>query len=50
MPSYRQLLTDLPLVEALWWFTENIAEDDPERTELFFLLRERYRDEHQTAR
>lgn len=36
-----------PLVEALWWFIENVAVDDPERTDHFFALRERYRNEYQ---
>ena len=40
-------LISLPTVFALWWFIENVTEDDPRRTELFFHLRERVR-EHQT--
>ena len=38
-------LTGLPLVEALWWLIENRNEDLP--SEVFFALRERYRNEYQ---
>lgn len=31
------------LVQDLWWFIDNMAADDPERTERFFALRERVR-------
>ena len=31
------------LVSDLWWFIENVDEDDPERSEKFFALRERVR-------
>lgn len=44
-PQYLGYLKGLPLVEALWWFIENCSEDMPGRTELFFALRERVRDE-----
>ncbi|WP_044275861.1 hypothetical protein [Burkholderia gladioli] len=44
-PQYLYYLKGLPLVEALWWFIENCPEDLPGRTELFFALRERVRDE-----
>lgn len=47
MTDSELVLSTLPLVEALWWFIENVAPDDTERTTLFFLLRERYREEHQ---
>jgi len=40
-------LTTLPLVEALWWYIENITTDDPRATRVFFYLRERYRNEVQ---
>lgn len=43
--STEQYLKTLPLTEALWWFIENVGEDHPERTALFFSLRERVRDE-----
>lgn len=39
----RDYLDGLPLVTALWWYIENINEDDPYRTDLFFHLRERVR-------
>ncbi len=31
------------LVCDLWWFIENVNEDDPKRSESFFALRERVR-------
>ena len=34
----------LPLIDALWWFIENVTDDDPQRNELFFRLRERMRE------
>lgn len=37
----------LPLVEALWWYIENVSQDGPQQTALFFHLRERYRKEQQ---
>lgn len=36
-------LNGLPLTDALWWFIENVNEDDPHHSEVFFYLRERYR-------
>jgi len=36
-------LHTLPTTHALWWFIENVTEDDPIRTEVFFYLRERFR-------
>lgn len=44
---YRDYVASLPLLEALWWFIENISEDHPERAVIFFDLRERYRNELQ---
>lgn len=41
--SARDYLDTLPTTYALWWFIENVAEDSPIRTELFFYLRERFR-------
>jgi hypothetical protein len=32
------------LIRDLWSFIENVSEDDPERTDRFFALRERVRD------
>lgn len=43
----KDYLNGQPLAAALWWFIENVNEDDPNRSELFFYLRERVRD-HQT--
>lgn len=43
--NYIAYTDTLPLVEALWWFIENVTEGDPQRTELFFHLRARYRGE-----
>jgi hypothetical protein len=42
-------LSGLPLVEALWWFIENIPDDHPRRNDVFFYLRERYRNELMTT-
>lgn len=36
-------LDSLPGVLALFWFMENVNEDDPHRSELFFYCRERAR-------
>ncbi len=45
----KEYLAAIPLVQALWWFIENIGDDIPSdvRSELFFELRERYRKEIQ---
>jgi hypothetical protein len=32
------------LIHDLWGFIENVNDDDPERTDKFFALRERVRD------
>ena len=41
-------LDALPLVQALWWYIENIVPAESEgATEIFFHLRERYRREVQ---
>lgn len=45
----KSYLQTLPLAEALWWFIENVNEDDSARTELFFYLRERKRNESRSA-
>lgn len=37
-------LISLPTVYALWWFIENITDEDPRRSEIFFHLRERVRE------
>lgn len=44
----RLILQTLPLPAALWWFIENVADDDRHRSDLFFLLRERMRNETPT--
>ncbi len=44
-PAHMQYIKTQPLVTALFWFIENIAEDDPDRNEIFFALRERVRNE-----
>jgi hypothetical protein len=38
-------LDSLPLEYALWWFIENVNETTQGRTDMFFFLRERMRDE-----
>ncbi len=45
MSATINYLNTMNLKNALWWFIENIAEDDPSRTEIFFYLRERVRTE-----
>lgn len=45
---YADHLQSLPLEHALWWFIENVTADDPHRTDYFFLLRERFRNEAQS--
>lgn len=39
----RDYLDTLPTTHALWWFIENVTDDDPIRTDVFFYLRERFR-------
>lgn len=39
----KQLLDNMDITEALWWFIENIDLDDDMRTRIFFYLRERMR-------
>lgn len=40
-------LKTLPLVQALWWYIENVTSDDPRASEIFFYLRARYNKEVQ---
>lgn len=48
MNKYIQLLKTMPLVQALWWYIENVPMDHSnEFTDVFFYLRERYRKENQ---
>jgi len=42
-------LDSLTLADALWWFIENMAPDNPDRSDLFFYLRSRFRSERQPA-
>jgi hypothetical protein len=46
--DYTKYLAGLPLVEAMWWFIENIDEEHPARSACAFFLRERYRNEVQS--
>jgi hypothetical protein len=39
----KDYLDTLPFGYAVWWYVENVTEDDPIRTEVFFYLRERFR-------
>jgi hypothetical protein len=41
-PEVTQLIRDL------WRFIEDVSEDDPERTDKFFALRERVRNFHES--
>lgn len=36
-------LDSMPGVLALWWFMENVSDEHPHRTDLFFYCRERVR-------
>lgn len=40
---HENVLNNLDLPEALWWFIENIPGDHPDHSTLFFKLRERVR-------
>jgi len=42
---YRTYVDGLPIVEALWWFIENINSDDSRHNDWFFYMRRRYRAE-----
>lgn len=44
-PTYLDYINGLPLQEALWWFIENAQDDLCGRSEIFFALRERVRNE-----
>lgn len=43
--KHKDYLDSLQIGAALWWFIENVAENDIERTDYFFYLRERVRNE-----
>jgi len=45
MTDYRAYVKSLSLMEALWWFIEN--RDGIDKTDIFFDLRERYREQQQ---
>lgn len=36
-----EILASCSMVNALWWFIENVGDDDPNREAMFFHLRER---------
>lgn len=38
------MLDKMELAHALWWFIENIGDDDPIKSRVFFHLRERVRE------
>ena len=38
---YKEHVDSLPLADALWWFIENIGDDDDSREGWFFYLRAR---------
>lgn len=48
-PSYLGYVSELPLQDALWWFIENGSDDLPERSAIFFALRERIREQREDA-
>lgn len=37
----KDYLDTQPMAQALWWFIENVSDDNPSRTEVFFYLRGR---------
>lgn len=41
--NHTAYVNSLPIVEALWWFIDNCAEDDLHRQDYFHVLRERVR-------
>lgn len=44
-PDYSEYLASLPLLDAVWWFVENVSEEDTRRTDYFFSLRQRMREQ-----
>lgn len=40
---WRSYTDEMPLLDALWWYIENVDGDEPWSTDLFFRLRERAR-------
>lgn len=47
-PTTQDYLDSLALVDALWWFIENVPPDAKDSSELFFYLRERVRKEQRS--
>ena len=47
VPLYKvkEMLDGMSTLQALFWFVENIHEDHPQRSDLFFYCRERIRRE-----
>jgi hypothetical protein len=43
-----EYLKTLPLLQALWWYIENVTSEHPHATTYFFYLRNRYRKEVQS--
>ena len=41
--TYEPYPKVLEALRAAWWFIENVSEDTPNRSELFFELREKVR-------
>jgi hypothetical protein len=50
LPGEEKALRELPLVQALWWYIENVSEDHLRASDFFFILRERYRNETQSRK
>lgn len=42
---HAEYLKSLSLKDALWWFIENVNDEDPHRNDYFFALRERVKTE-----
>jgi hypothetical protein len=45
LAATKLYLSSITLPAALWWFIENVNDEDRYRTEIFFFLRERVRTE-----
>ncbi len=41
--SIKNYFDTVSLSDALWWFIENIDEEHPDKTDIYFYLRERMR-------
>lgn len=42
-----KLLEKMSIIQALWWYIEEMTDEHPARSEVFFYLRARYRTEVQ---